>query len=173
VKFEVKQQIEGSVDEVERAFLDERYVPFLLANHGVLVEAQVLERQDDGKQIRRKVRYLPKPVIENIGGKTVPPEWFAFVESSTYDKERKQLTFENVPTSSKISGMLTNTGVLRLRASGRGTERTVEGDIKLHLPFFLKPVAMIGERVIQHEGVKILDGEVPVLNRFIAEVVRK
>jgi hypothetical protein len=32
---------------------------------------------------------------------------------------------------------------------------------------------MIAERLIQAEGLKILDGEVPVLNRFIAEVVRK
>jgi hypothetical protein len=36
----------------------------------------------------------------------------------------------------------------------------------------LKPLAMIGERIIQAEGLKILDGEVAVLNRFIAEVLR-
>jgi hypothetical protein len=32
---------------------------------------------------------------------------------------------------------------------------------------------MIGEKVIQSEGLKILDGEVPVMNRFISEVLRK
>jgi hypothetical protein len=48
----------------------------------------------------------------------------------------------------------------------------VEGEIKLNLPFLLKPLAMIGERIIQAEGLKILDGEVAVLNKFIGEVLR-
>ena len=68
--------------------------------------------------------------------------------------------------------MLVNNGVLRLRPAGTAAERTLEGEIKLNLPFLLKPLAIIGERIIHAEGLKILDGEVPVLNRFIAEVLR-
>ena len=49
----------------------------------------------------------------------------------------------------------------------------MDGEISLKLPFLMKPLAMIGEQVIKGEGMKILDGEVPVLNRFIAEVLRK
>src|ERR1051326_7436112 len=63
MKFEVRQRIQGSVDEVERAFLDERYAAFLLKHHGVLLELQPLERKDEGDRVRRKIRYLPKPVI--------------------------------------------------------------------------------------------------------------
>jgi hypothetical protein len=70
--------------------------------------------------------------------------------------------------------MLVNTGTLRLRDLGNGeTERTMDGEIALKLPFLLKPLAMIGEKVIQSEGLKILDGEVAVMNRFISEVLRK
>ena len=112
-------------------------------------------------------------MIQSIGPKTVPPEWFVFVETSTYDKGRKELSFQNVPTSNKISSMLVNTGTLRLKDAGGGqTERTLDGEITLKLPFLLKPLAMIGERIIQGEGMKILDAEVPVLNRFISEVLR-
>lgn len=173
MRFEARQRIAGTVDEVERAMLDERYAEFLLKHHGVLLEVQPIERKDEGDKVRRKVRYRPKPVIKSIGPKPVPPEWFAFVESSTYDKKRKELTFTNTATSHTISKMLVNTGVLRLRDVGGQTERTLEGEISLKLPFFLKPLAMIGEKVIQSEGLKILDGEVPVINRFIAEVLRK
>jgi hypothetical protein len=174
MKFEVRHRITGTVDEVERALLDERYPEFLLKNHGVLLEVQPMEKQDDGGKVRRKVRYRPKPVIPAIGTKQVPPEWFAFVESSTWDKGRKELTFTNVPTSNAISKLLVNNGSLRLRDAGGGqTERLVEGEIKLNLPFLMKPLAMIGEKVIQAEGMKILDAEVPVLNRFISEVLRK
>jgi hypothetical protein len=31
---------------------------------------------------------------------------------------------------------------------------------------------MIAEKIIQHEGLKILDANLPVLNRFLGEVVR-
>jgi hypothetical protein len=173
MRFETRQRISGTVAEVEKAILDERYVDFLLKHHPILLEAKLLERSDDGGTVKRKVRYLPKPVIRSVGPKEVPPEWFAFVESSTYDKAKKELTFQNVPTSEKISKMLVNTGVLRLRDAGGQTERVMDGEINLKLPFLLKPLAMIGEKIIQGEGLKILDAEVPVLNQFIAEVVRK
>jgi len=161
------------VEEVEKAMLEPKYFDFLLKHHGVLLEVQPLERKEEGPLVRRKVRYRPKPVIASIGPKAVPTEWFAFIENSTYDRNRKELSFSNVPTTPKISKMLVNTGTLRLRAGAPGqTERTLEGEIKLVLPFLLKPLAIIGERVIHGEGLKILDGELPVLNRFIAEVIR-
>jgi hypothetical protein len=174
MKFEARQRIQGSVDEVERAMLDPRYFDFLLKHHGVLLEVQPLERREEGDKVMRKVRYRPKPVINAIGPKQVPPEYFAFVETSTYDKKRRELTFQNTPTSNAISRMLVNTGTLRLRDAGGGqTERTMDWEISLKLPFLMKPLAMIGEQVIKSEGLKILDGELPVLNRFIAEVLRK
>jgi hypothetical protein len=172
MKFETRQRIAGTVDEVERALLDPRYPEFLLKNHGVLLEVQPLELNDEGGRVRRKIRYRPKPVIESIGPKKVPPEWFAFVESSTWDKSKKELSFTNTATSQTISKMLVNTGVLRLRDAGGQTERTLDGDISIKLPFLLKPLAMIAEKIIQSEGLKILDAEVPVLNKFIAEVLR-
>jgi hypothetical protein len=173
MKFESRARIQGTVDEVEKAMLDERYIDFLLKNHGVLLEAQKLEIREDGNKVHRKIRYRPKPVIKAIGPREVPPEYFAFVENSTYDKTKKELSFTNVPTSNAISKMLVNNGVMRLRDVGGGqTERTMDGEIKLNLPFFLKPLAMVGEKIIHSEGLKILDGEVPVLNRFITEVIR-
>ncbi|WP_224246001.1 DUF2505 domain-containing protein [Hyalangium gracile] len=173
MRFESRQRIMGTVDEVERAMLDERYPEFLLKHHGVLLEVQQLELKAEGDLVRRKVRYRPKPVISSIGPKKVPPEWFAFIETSTYDKKKKELTFSNVPTSNAISKMLVNTGTLRLRDVGGATERTMEGEIGLKLPFLMKMLAPIGEKIIQSEGLKILEGEAPVLNRFITEVLRK
>jgi hypothetical protein len=173
MRFQKQQRIQGTVDEVERALLDERYFPFLLQHHGVLLELEPQEVKADGDRIHRRVRYRPKPVISSIGPKKVPPEWFAFIETSTYDKRKKELSFTNTATSHTISKMLVNNGVLRLRDLGNGqTERTMDGEISLKLPFLLKPLALVGEKVIESEGLKILDGEVPVLNRFIAEVIR-
>lgn len=174
MKFEQRARIQGSVAEVEQAMLDDRYLDFLLKHHGVLLEAAKVEVRDEGNKVHRKIRYRPRPVIKSIGPREVPPEYFAFVESSTWDKTKKELTFTNQPTSNAINKMVVNTGVLRLRDAGGGqTERIAEGEIKLQLPFFLKPLAMVGEKIIHSEGMKILDAEVPVLNRFISEVLRR
>lgn len=173
MRFETRAFLDGTVDEVERAMLDPRYLDYLLQHHGVLLEVQLLERTEEGAVVRRRVRYRPKPVIASVGPKPVPPEWFAFVEESTYDRSRHELRFSNVPTTEKISRMLVNTGTLRLRPAGARCERTLEGEIRLALPFLLKPLAMVGERIIHAEGLKILDAEGPVLNRFIREVVRQ
>ncbi|MFT3841969.1 MAG: DUF2505 family protein [Myxococcaceae bacterium] len=173
MRFESKARINGTVQEVEAALTDDKYLEFLLKHHGVLLEVQLIEKKDEGDKIRRKVRYRPKPVIEAIGPKKVPPEFFAFIETSTWDKTKKELSFSNTPTSNKIASMLVNTGVLKIRDAGGGqTERTMDGEIKLKLPFLLKPLAVVGEAVIHREGLKILDNEVPVLNRYISEVVR-
>jgi len=172
MRFETRAFFDGSVEEVEQAMLDPRYLDYLLHHHGVLLEVQLLEKTEEGAIVRRRVRYRPKPVIASVGPKTVPAEWFAFVEESTYDRARHELRFTNVPASTKISRLLLNTGTLRLRSAGSGCERLLEGEIKLSLPFFLKPLAMVGERLIQGEGLKILDAEAPVLNRFIREVLR-
>lgn len=174
MKFHSRQRINGTVEEVERALFDDRYHAFLLEHHGVLLEVQPLERHEDNGLIKRKVRYRPKPVIKHVGTREVPPEWFAFIEQSTWDPKKKEFSFSNVPTNGNISKMLINTGAFRLRDLGGGqSERDWEGEIRLVLPFLMKPLAIVGEQVIHREGMKILDGELPVLNRFIAEVLRK
>ncbi len=169
--FEARHRFNGSVEQVERAMLDDRYLDFLLKHHGVLLEAQAISKSVEGTLVKRKIRYRPKPVIESIGPRKVPPEYFAFIEESTYDSVKKELRFKNTATSQTIANMMINTGVLRLREVGGQCERTLDGEISLKLPFLLKPIAVIGEAVIQREGLKILDAEQAVLNRFIAEVL--
>lgn len=173
MRFETRQRIEGTLEEVEKALLDERYIDFMLQHHGDLLEVQQLERHEAGSCITRKIRYRPRPVIEKVGTKTVPPEWFSFVQTSTLDLSRHEMTFRNVPTTAKIAHMVENQGHIRLTSKGSVTERFIEGEISLKLPFLLKPFAMIGEKVIQTEGVKLLDKDVPVINRFIEHVLRQ
>lgn len=172
MRFAATHRFQGTLAEVERAFLDARYLDFVRAHHGVLLEAQILESRQDGALLRRRVRYRPRPVIEAIGGNKIPPEWFAFVEDSTWDPSRHELRFNNTPTSPQIASLLLNTGTLRFRELEGRCERHMEGEITIKLPFLLKPLALIAEAVIHTEGLKILDAEVGVMDRFLAEVVR-
>ncbi|MBK8170460.1 MAG: DUF2505 family protein [Sandaracinaceae bacterium] len=170
MNFEIKHTFDAPRAKIEEALLSSDYLQFVLENHGVLLEVEVKERTENEREVRRKVRYRPQPVIKSIGPKNVPPEWFAFVEDSTFSKSTRTFTFKNIPTSGKIDRMLINRGTITLRELGPNrTERVVAGELKLDLPFMLKPLAMIGERVIHGEAVKLLDGEAVVMNKWLAK----
>ena len=169
MRFEIRHEFDHPREKVEAAMFHADFPQFLLDKHGVLLEVEQKERTEDDKSIKRKVRYRPKPVIGSIGPKKVPPEWFAFIEESTFDRATHQLTFANVPTTGKIRNMLINRGTITLRELGPNrTERVVEGELKLALPFLLKPLAAIGERVIHSEAVKLLDAEARVTREWLA-----
>lgn len=170
MNFEIKHTFDAPKAKIEEALLSNDYLQFVLENHGVLLEVEVKERSETDREIRRKVRYRPKPVIKSIGPKNVPPEWFAFIEDSTYSKSGHSFAFRNIPTSGKIERMLINKGTITFRDLGPNrTERVVAGELKLDLPFLLKPLAAIAERVIHSEAVKLLDGEAAVMNKWLAK----
>jgi hypothetical protein len=168
--FEIRHQFDASKEQIAEALLDPKYLEFVLERHGVLLEVEPKKRDENEREVRRTVRYRPKPVIEKVGPKTVPPEWFAFMEESRFDKATKTLQFDNVPTSTSIQKMLVNKGTIRLNEIGPNrTERVVEGELKLVLPFLLKPLAMVAERLIHVEAVKLLDREAEVLTEWLSK----
>lgn len=170
MRFEMKHVFDFPRADIETALLDNAYLQFLLEQHGVLLEVEPQERTESATEIRRKVRYRPEPVIKSIGPKTVPPEWFAFIEESTFDKQSHRLSFANVPTAQRIQRMMINKGTITLRELGPNkTERVLEGELKLDLPFLLKPLAPIGERIIHAEAVKLLDAEARVLKDWLSK----
>jgi len=170
MKFQIRHEFDAPRSKVEEAMFHPDFPAFLLERHGVLLEVEPKDRQESDREIRRKVRYRPKPVIGSIGPKKVPPEWFAFNEESTWDKQGHKLTFKNVPTSQSISRMVINQGTISLKELGANrTERVTEGDLRLDLPFLLRPLGLIGERVIHSEAVKLLDAEARVLREWLKE----
>ncbi|QQR91522.1 MAG: hypothetical protein IPJ88_07325 [Myxococcales bacterium] len=93
------------------------------------------------------------------------------MEHSTWNKQNFQLQFENIPTSNTVKKYLINRGTISLNDLGNGkTERIAEGELKLNLPFLLKPLAPIGERLIHGEAEKILNGEAEVLKKKLGSV---
>lgn len=168
--FEFRHHFRASAAVVQKAMLDERLLPFLLAHHGKMEEANVLERKDDANVVKRRVRYRPRPIIESVGPKKIPPEYLAFIEESTCDLAAKRLEFRNVPTVSGVANHLSNRGVMTFRDAGSGSERVTSGELEItNLPFLLRPLGAIAEKIIHVEAQKLLDAEARVLERFIDE----
>src|SRR6266849_5699398 len=157
--FEFTHRFRAPVDKVQKAMLDEAFPAFLLSHHPKMMEATV---------VTRKVRYRPKPIIESVGPKKIPPEYLAFVEESTFDLDKRHLEFKNVPTVAGVARHLSNRGTMSFRDVGGECERVTRGDLDVtNLPFLLRPLGAIAERIIHGEAHKLLDQEAKVLQQFL------
>ena len=166
--FEFTHRFRAPVDQVQKAMLDEAFPAFLLQHHPKMMEASVVSREDKGSIVTRKVRYRPKPIIESVGPKKIPPEYLAFIEESTFDLDKRRFEFKNVPTIATVARHLSNRGTMTFRESGAECERVTSGELEVtHLPFLLRPLGIIAERIIHSEAQKLLDQEARVLQLFL------
>lgn len=168
MQFELTHTFRAPAAVVMKAMLDERFPEYLLKHHPKMLEAVVLERQEKGGVIGRRVRYRPKPIIESVGPKKIPPEYLAFVEESSFDLGARRFDFKNVPTVAGVSKHLSNGGTMTFVDTAQGSERRASGVLEItNLPFLLRPIGALAERIIYSEAQKLLDAEAQVLQSFI------
>jgi hypothetical protein len=170
--FEVEHVFDAPVEAVEAAMFNPVYASFLLARSDLLKSHAVHSFEDDGMHIRRRVQHAPKPSFDRIGSKKVPPEWFEFVEESTWDRGARKLTFTNVPIEDKIARRLVNRGEVTLEALSPGkTKRIARAEIKLHdLPLLARPFAPLVEQMLAREARRMFEAEAEVMREWLAQV---
>jgi len=169
--FEVEHVFEAPVEAVEAAMFHPDYYAYLLARHDVLTDL-VPESQEDSKdRITRRVHYTPRPLFDHVGPKKIPPEWFEFVEESTWHKGERKLTFENVPCTDKVARRFSNRGEIVLEAlSPTRTRRRARAELKLqNLPFMLRPLSGMVEQLIAREARRLLETEARVLRAWLSD----
>ncbi|MCD6497984.1 MAG: DUF2505 family protein [Deltaproteobacteria bacterium] len=165
MKFKFEHRFDVPVEELEQAMFAEDLPAFLQEHMPSLKGIEVLERQDSENAIQRKVRYEPVPLIKKVGPKKVPPEAMIWVEQSKYDRSRHEMTFENMPTHPKVKNLMTNKGTVRLMASGSGSMRVLEGELKVSVPL----LGRVAEKIIFKTAGKVVEEEAAALKKFIAE----
>ena len=164
MKFEFKHTFDVDVEELERAIFHEKLAAFLQEKVPSVVKIEPLERDDGPDFIERKVRYEPVPMIKKVGPKKVPPEAMIWVEESKYDKKRRMLTFDNVPTHPKVKKLMSNRGTIRLSSLGPGRcERRMESELKIKVPI----LGRIAEKMIFKSAGKIIEEEAVAMKAFL------
>jgi hypothetical protein len=168
--FELKHTFDAPVAEVFEAMFDPALPEFLKAHMKLIKDVRPIERKEEGQVVRRKTRYVPVPMISSVGPKKIPPEALAFVEESTFDRAAKRVTFKNIAEHEKVRKHLENGGTLTFREVGGKTERVVAGELKVtNLPFLLRPLGGIAERIIYSNAQDLLNEEARVFNEFIKQ----
>jgi len=136
----------------------------LKVHMSTVTDAQTLEWNRDGDRIRRRVRYLPVPMISDVGGKKVEPQWMEWVEESEVDLAAGRAVFRNVPTTPGIVPLLENTGVMEfVELDGGHTRRIITGELRVKA--FL--VGRIAELIIADTARKILDDEAAAMRKLL------
>jgi hypothetical protein len=169
--FELKHVFDAPVEQVLEAMFDPALAEFLKANMKSIRDVKPMERVEEGNVVRRKVRYVPTPIISSVGPKKIPPEALAFIEESTFDKAARRMQFKNIGEHAKVRKHLENGGTLTFREIADGkTERVCAGELKVtNLPFLLRPLGMLAEQIIYSNAQKLLNEEASVLNQFIKQ----
>ena len=169
--FEIKHVFDAPVDQVLDAMFAPELADYLKANMKSIRDIKPLERIEEGNIVRRKVRYVPTPIISSVGPKKIPPEALAFVEESTFDRSARQIRYKNVGEHEKVRKHLENGGTMTFKDLGGGkTERIVAGELKVgNLNFLLRPLGMLAEQLIYSNAQKLLNEEAKVFGEFLKQ----
>jgi len=163
VRFEIIHTFEQPVEEVEAGMLDPEVNRQVAERMETILELEPLEVQEDGDIVKRRVRYLPKPLIRRVGPKKVEPRWMEWTEESQFDRSTHTMRFRNVPRVGKIARLMDNGGIVRLVPSGGGTRRIVEGELRIKVPI----LGRLAERIIHKTGRSIVNEEARILGELL------
>lgn len=165
MRFELRHRFDAPLDKVEAAlFADD--LPAFLTQHmpHTVVSIEPLEKHEQGSRVTRRVKYVPAPLIKQIGPKQVDPTWMAWIEESTFDRDTHQMEFRNLPCVRQVAELVENRGRLTLRAVGNATDRVVEGELRVKV-FLLGKIA---EKIIYVQAEKLLDDEARAFSAYLA-----
>lgn len=168
MRFELKHTFDAPVDAVIDAMTDPAFPDFMKSHMKLMSDIKSIDRKQEGEQLSWRLRCVPVPMIKRVGPKEVPPEALAFVQESTIDRAQKRISFRNVAEHPRVLKHLENSGSFSFRDVGGKTERTISGELKVtNLPFLLKPLGGIAERLIYSNAENLLNEEAKVFGEFL------
>ena len=165
MRFEIVHHFDHPLEDVEAALLDPEVNRQVAARMQTILEIEPLELVEEAGRVRRRVRYLPQPLIKRVGLKKVEPRWMEWTEESEYDLASHRMTFVNRPRVGKVAALMDNRGSVELRAEGSRTRRVLAGELKIKVPI----LGRIAEKIIHKTAVGIVDEEARVLGGLLAE----
>ena len=170
MKFELKHTFDAPVDAVMDAMSDPAFPEFMKTHMKLMSDIKPVDRKEEAGRLSWRLRCVPVPMIKKVGPKEVPPEALAFVQESTIDRAAKRISFKNVAEHPKVLKHLENSGSFTFRDVGGRTERTISGELKVtNLPFLLKPLGGIAERIIYSSAEDLLNEEAKVFGDFLKQ----
>jgi len=133
VDFEITHTFDARPDEVAQAMLDQDYQKSL----GTLghLQRELLDQQTpaDGRVVRR-TRWVLDIEISGMAKRLIGDGDPAWVENATWSEEAMLWRFTIDPEIAK--DLLEAKGTIKISGEEDGTRRTIEGQVKVKVPFY-------------------------------------
>ena len=165
MRFRIRTQYDSDPDAVARAYAD----PALYVAFAGLPRAdrpEVLEHRVDGGRVVLRVRWRFTAHLSSAARAVIDPHKLSWVEESTHDVERRQVTFRMVPDHYR--DRFSCSGAYHFEADGSGSARIVEGDLRIKAPL----VGGTVEKAIVSGLEEQLGSEAPIVDAFVTDVSR-
>jgi hypothetical protein len=170
MKFELKHTFDASVDTVIEAFTDPAFAEYMKSHMKLMSDIKPVDRKEADGRLDWRLRCVPTPIIKHVGPKEVPPEALAFVQQLALERASKRVTFKQLAEHPRVAKHLESGGAMTFRDAGGRTERTISGELKVtNLPFLLKPLGGVAEKLIYSNAEKLLNEEAQVFSQFLKE----
>jgi hypothetical protein len=160
VRFRIRIPYEAPADAVARAYAD----PALYEAFAGLPRAdrpEVLDHRVDGDSAVMRVRWRFSGTLSSAARAVIDPDRLTWVEESTHDVARRQVTFRMIPDHYR--DRFTCSGGYRFEPDGAGSVRIVEGDLRIKAPLIGGTV----ERAIVSGLEDQLVSEAPLVEAFV------
>jgi hypothetical protein len=170
MKFELKHTFDAPVDAVIEALTDPEFPVFMKAHMKLMSDIKPVDRKESDGKLDWRLRCVPVPMIKHVGPKEVPPEALAFIQQSTLERAAKRVVFKNLAEHPKVAKHLESGGTITFRDAGTRTERTISGELKVtNLPFLLRLLGGVAEKLIYSNAEKLLNEEAQVFGQFLKQ----
>lgn len=164
MRFQIEQIIAGPVEAVARLYTEARFYE-QLGELPKLGQPEVLDRQEDGSEVRLAVRFRFTGHLSPAVTAVVDPAKLTWVEESVHDLHRHTVAFTMKPDH--YADRLRSNGSVWLEAAGDGLSRRVsEGDLVVRVPLLGKSV----ENAIVSGLREHLAGEVAVVEELLGDL---
>src|SRR5262249_109518 len=166
--FELKHTFDASLDEVIEGMTDPAFPDYMKQHMKLMTDIKPVDRKEEGGKLNWRLRCVPVPMIKKVGPKEIPPESLAFIQESQLDRAAKRLSFKNVAEHPPVLKHLENSGAMTFRDLGGRTERTTTGELKVtNLPFLLRPLGILAEKIIYSNAQDLLNEQANVFTEFL------
>ena len=163
MRFQIEQVITGPVDAVARLYTDVRFYE-RLGELPKLGRPEVLDRQEDGTEVRLAVRFRFTGNLSPAVTAVVDPARLTWVEESVHDLDHHTVRFVMKPDN--YADRLRSEGSARFEPAGDGaTRRITEGDLSVRVLLVGRSV----ENAIVSGLREHMAGEIDVVEGLLAE----
>jgi hypothetical protein len=164
MRFQIEQVIAGPVDAVARIYTESRFYE-RLGELPKLGRPEVLDRREDGPEVRLAVRFHFTGNLSPAVTAVVDPARLSWVEESVHDMALHTVTFTMKPDN--YADRLRSAGTARFEPAGDGaTRRITEGDLAVRVPFVGRSV----EGAIVSGLREHLAAEIGVVEELLADL---